>query len=58
VKQVFTQEPIAIPRRYEEYESGIYTKLKSLIASVEAEGSGLKKEVFESFLAKIYKRSK
>lgn len=58
VKQVFSQEPIAIPRRYEEYESGIYTKLNSLIASVEAEGSGLKKEVFESFLAKIYKRSK
>ena len=58
VKDVFSQEPIAIPRRYEAYEQDVYQKLTSLIESVESKGLGLKKEVFTSFLGKIYKRTK
>ena len=43
---------------YEEYEERIVKELRLKIGEiVEVEG-GLKKEVFESFLGKIYKRSK
>ena len=58
VKEVFKQEPVNIARRYEEYEAGIYSKLTALINKVDEQGSGLKREVFESFLGKIYKRTK
>ncbi|KAL4867093.1 hypothetical protein BDV12DRAFT_171945 [Aspergillus spectabilis] len=42
---------------YKEYEEKVVGELKTKIAAVE-ETSGLKKEVFEAFLGKIYKRSK
>lgn len=58
MKEVFSQSPISIPERYEAYEADVYSKLQGLIGKVEEQGSGLKKEVFESFLGKIYKRSK
>lgn len=57
VKEVFKQQPIDIAGRYEKYEEDVVGKLKGLINGID-ENSGLKKEVFESFLGKIYKRSK
>ncbi|KAL5340597.1 isoprenoid synthase domain-containing protein [Aspergillus crustosus] len=42
---------------YKEYEEKTVGELKTKIAAVD-EASGLKKEVFEAFLGKIYKRSK
>ncbi|KAL4882290.1 isoprenoid synthase domain-containing protein [Aspergillus karnatakaensis] len=42
---------------YKEYEEKIVGELKEKIAAVD-ETTGLKKEVFEAFLGKIYKRSK
>lgn len=58
VKEVYSQSPISIPERYEAYEAEVYKKLTGLIGKVEEQGAGLKREVFESFLGKIYKRSK
>ena len=42
---------------YREFEEQRVQHIRSMIAKVD-ESQGLKKEVFESFLAKIYKRSK
>lgn len=58
VKALFSEAPISIPERYEAYEAEVYSKLQGLIGKVEEQGAGLKREVFESFLGKIYKRSK
>ncbi|WVQ68187.1 uncharacterized protein L199_006394 [Kwoniella botswanensis] len=58
IKAIFSQEPISIPQRFEAYEKESYEKINGLIESVDEEGTGLKKEVFRSFLAKVYKRSK
>lgn len=56
VKAVFAE--IGVGKVYEEYEERAVKELKRKIGEiVEVEG-GLKKEVFESFLGKIYKRSK
>ena len=56
VKAVFAE--IGVGKVYEEYEERAVKELKRKIGEiVEVEG-GLKKAVFESFLAKIYKRSK
>ena len=56
VKAVFAE--VGVKKVYEEYEERVVKELKQKIAEiVEVEG-GLKREVFESFLAKIYKRSK
>ena len=56
VKVVFAE--IGVGKVYEEYEERIVKELRLQIGEiVEVEG-GLKKEVFESFLSKIYKRSK
>jgi farnesyl diphosphate synthase len=57
VKEVFAQAPISIPERFEKYEQETYGELTSLIEGID-ESRGLKKEVFRSFLAKVYKRSK
>ncbi|ORY35390.1 isoprenoid biosynthesis-related protein [Naematelia encephala] len=57
VKEVFSQEPIALPRRFETYEAESYTKITELIESVDESG-GMKRAVFTSFLNKVYKRSK
>ncbi|WRT68274.1 uncharacterized protein IL334_005250 [Kwoniella shivajii] len=58
VKEIFSQSPISIPEKFEAYEKESYEKINGLIESVDEEGTGLKKEVFRSFLAKVYKRSK
>nr|ODN86386.1 farnesyl diphosphate synthase [Cryptococcus depauperatus CBS 7841] len=58
VKELFSQAPISIPQRFEKYEKDSYEKLNTLIGEVDEEKTGLKKEVFKSFLAKVYKRSK
>ena len=42
---------------YEQYEERRVAEIKSLISQIDESG-GLKKSVFEAFLAKIYKRSK
>lgn len=50
-------DEMKIEQVYKEYEEKRVGELRELIAKVD-ESSGLKKEVFETFLGKIYKRSK
>jgi farnesyl diphosphate synthase len=42
---------------YKQYEEESVTKIRALIDKLD-ESEGMKKEVFEAFLKKIYKRSK
>lgn len=58
VKALYSEEPIAIPRRFEQYEKESYERLTGLIDQIDEKASGLKKEVFTSFLGKVYKRQK
>ena len=55
VKEVFRE--LDLQTLYQNYEESRVGEIKKMIAAVD-ESEGLKKEVFESFLAKIYKRSK
>lgn len=55
VKVVFRE--LEIEQVYREYEEKRVQEIRALIAGVD-ESQGLKREVFESFLGKIYKRSK
>ena len=55
VKAVFKE--LGLQERYSQFEEAEVAKIRGLIASVD-ERQGLKKEVLESFLNKIYKRSK
>ncbi|KAL4819849.1 isoprenoid synthase domain-containing protein [Aspergillus spinulosporus] len=55
VKAIFRE--LDLESVYREYEEKIVGELKTKIAAVD-ESEGLKKEVFEAFLGKIYKRSK
>ena len=55
VKDVF--EELELPKRYLDFEDREVGRIKDMISSID-EGEGLKKEVFESFINKIYKRSK
>ncbi|KAL2842411.1 isoprenoid synthase domain-containing protein [Aspergillus pseudoustus] len=55
VKELFKE--LDLENVYKEYEEKIVGELKTKIAAVD-ESQGLKKEVFEAFLGKIYKRSK
>lgn len=55
VKQLYNE--LNLKKRYQEYEEQIVSDLRKMIDAV-TEDEGLKKEVFESYLAKIYKRSK
>ncbi|KAG8716424.1 Farnesyl pyrophosphate synthetase [Ceratobasidium sp. 394] len=55
VKELYHQ--LELPRRYDEYEQATYVKLNELIDAIPEE-TGLKRDVFRSFLSKIYKRSK
>jgi len=50
-------DDLELERRYKEYEEKRVGEIREMIAKVD-ESEGLKKEVFEAFLAKIYKRSK
>jgi farnesyl diphosphate synthase len=57
VKAVY--EELNVRGAYEKYEETVVGILKERIGSVdESKEGGLKREVFESFLGKIYKRSK
>jgi farnesyl diphosphate synthase len=53
VKQLYNE--LQLEKRYKDYEEKRVGELRKMIANVD-EKEGLKKEVFESFLAKIYKR--
>jgi farnesyl diphosphate synthase len=55
VKAVFNE--IGLPDRFAQYESESYDRLNGLIDAVD-EGAGIKRDVFRSFLDKVYKRSK
>jgi farnesyl diphosphate synthase len=55
VKKLYDE--LKLEQIYQEYEEKRVGEIKKLIAEVD-ESEGLKKTVFESFLAKIYKRSK
>ena len=55
VKAVY--EELELKKVYEEYEETKVAEIRAMIEKVD-EGEGLKKEIFESFLGKIYKRSK
>lgn len=46
-----------LEQRYKDYEEKVVGEIKEKIAAID-DSEGLKKEVFEAFLAKIYKRSK
>lgn len=50
-------DDMKLEQRYKEYEEKVVGEIKEKIANID-ESEGLKKEVFEAFLAKIYKRSK
>ncbi|KAJ3515953.1 hypothetical protein NMY22_g14318 [Coprinellus aureogranulatus] len=56
VKEVF--EELGIRKAYAEYEERVVGEVRERIAGVQEREGGLKREVFESFLGKIYKRSK
>ncbi|GAD92023.1 hypothetical protein PVAR5_0609 [Paecilomyces variotii No. 5] len=55
VKTIFNE--LQLEQVYKDYEEKTVGDLRAKIAAVD-ENDGLKKEVFEAFLAKIYKRSK
>ena len=55
VKAVFAE--LKLEQRYLDFEEAEVKRIKGLIGQVD-ESKGLKKEVFDSFLNKIYKRSK
>lgn len=50
-------DDMKLEQRYKDYEEKVVGEIKEKIANID-ESDGLKKEVFEAFLAKIYKRSK
>ncbi|ORY84720.1 isoprenoid synthase domain-containing protein [Leucosporidium creatinivorum] len=57
VKAVFLE--LELPARFEQYEADSYKRINALIESIPEQGEeGLKREVFQSFLAKVYKRQK
>ncbi|KAL7409651.1 putative isoprenoid biosynthesis-related protein [Mrakia frigida] len=56
VKQIYRD--LNIQGRFDEYEKESYAKLNALIEGVDENKTGLKKEVFRSFLEKVYKRTK
>ena len=56
VKEIYRD--LNIQGRFDEYEKESYAKLNALIEGVDENKTGLKKEVFRSFLEKVYKRTK
>ena len=55
VKEVY--RALGLEEVWREYEEGMVKEIRRLIAEVD-ESEGLKREIFEGFLMKIYKRSK
>lgn len=58
VKAVYNAPNIDVAGRYHAYEADVYQRLNSLIDAVPEQETGLKRDVFRHFLAKIHKRSK
>jgi len=58
VKSIFSSPNVDIPGRFASYEAASYERINALIDRVDEKGTGMKKEVFRSFLGKVYKRSK
>jgi farnesyl diphosphate synthase len=58
VKGIYAE--LNLPQLFEKFEAESYAKINGLIEAIPIEGSeeGLKREIFISFLAKVYKRSK
>jgi farnesyl diphosphate synthase len=56
VKELF--EEVGLRKIYANYEEDSYQRVTKLISEVDEEGTGLKKQVFTTFLDKIYKRTK
>ncbi|KAK3325396.1 isoprenoid synthase domain-containing protein [Apodospora peruviana] len=50
-------DDLKLEQRYQEYEEKVVGEIRQKIAQID-ESEGLKKEIFEAFLGKIYKRSK
>lgn len=57
VKEVFQAQNIDVEGRFKKYEAESHSRLMDLIGSLD-ESNGLKREVFVSFLNKVYKRTK
>lgn len=55
IKKLYDE--LKLEQRYQEYEEKVVGEIRQKIAQID-ESEGLKKEVFEAFLGKIYKRSK
>lgn len=55
IKQLFDE--LNLEQRYLDYEEKFVTDIRARIANID-ESEGLKKSIFEAFLAKIYKRTK
>lgn len=58
VKQIYSSPNIDIPTKFSAYEKESYEKIMGLIGRVDERESGMKREVFEEFLRKVYKRTK
>ena len=57
VKHIFNQPNIDIPSKFAAYEAQSYQRINALIDALPT-GTGLRKQVFRAFLAKVYKRAK
>ncbi|KAJ9126496.1 glycerol channel [Naganishia onofrii] len=58
VKEVFASPNVDVAGRFAKYEQESYDKIIKMIEQVDEAKTGLKKQVFISFLEKVYKRSK
>lgn len=58
VKKIYSADNVDIPGRFEKYEAESYDMLNKLIDKIDEEKTGLRKQVFTSFLEKVYKRQK
>jgi farnesyl diphosphate synthase len=58
IKAVYKE--LGLAKQFEDYEASSYEQLNKLINEIPEGGSedGLKREIFQSFLAKVYKRQK
>lgn len=57
VKAVFVE--LELKQKFDEYEAASYERINGLINEIPEQGTeeGLKREVFQAFLAKVYKRA-
>ena len=57
IQDIFNQPNIDIPSKFAAYEAQSYQRINALIDALPT-GTGLRKQVFRAFLAKVYKRAK